>query len=141
MAENEFIRLKYSGDAVSEPLSNVADTRGLIGTFTNIAPGNLTHKYVIANNKLMECGSGAYLNAYRAYLDLDAMPEEALVINDGPSAAPRRRLGVGGNAPAVATGVEDVQGNNVQCTKVLINGQLYIMYNGTMYNVQGQLVK
>ena len=141
VAENEFIRLKYSGAEVSEPLSDEADTRGLIGTFTNIAPGNLTHKYVIANNKLMECGSGAYLNAYRAYLDLDAMPEEALVINDGPSAAPRRRLGVGGNAPQVATGVENVQGDNVQCTKVLINGQLYIMYNGTMYNVQGQLVK
>ena len=141
VAENEFIRLKYSGDAVSEPLSNVADTRGLIGTFTNIAPGYLTHKYVIANNKLMECGSGAYLNAYRAYLDLDAMPEEALVINDGPSAAPRRRLGVGGNAPQVATGVDQVPSDQVPNTKVLINGQLYIMYNGTMYNVQGQLVK
>ena len=141
VAENEFIRLKYSGDAVSEPLSNVADTRGLIGTFTNIAPGNLTHKYVIANNKLMECGSGAYLNAYRAYLDLDAMPEEALVINDGPNAAPRRRLGVGGNAPQVATGVDQVPSDQVPNTKVLINGQLYIMYNGTMYNVQGQLVK
>ena len=141
VAENEFIRLKYSGDAVSEPLSNVADTRGLIGTFTNIAPGNLTHKYVIANNKLMECGSGAYLNAYRAYLDLDAMPEEALVINDGPGAAPRRRLGVAGNAPDVTTGMENVQGDNVQATKVLINGELFILRGEKMYDAKGQLVK
>ena len=141
VAENEFIRLKYSGTVVSEPLSDVEDTRGLIGTFTNIAPGNLTHKYVIANNKLMECGSGAYLNAYRAYLDLEVMPEEALVINDGPGAAPRRRLGVAGNAPDVTTGMENVQGDNVQATKVLINGELFILRGEKMYDAKGQLVK
>ena len=36
-----------------------------------------------------------------------------------------------------ATGIEDVQGDNVQCTKVIENGVLYLMYNGTKYNVQG----
>jgi hypothetical protein len=41
----------------------------------------------------------------------------------------------------VATGLGDVQGDNIKATKVLINGQLYIMYNGTMYNVQGQFVR
>ena len=40
-----------------------------------------------------------------------------------------------------ATGINDVQGDNVRCTKVLRDGVLYIMYNGTMYNVQGQRVK
>ena len=39
------------------------------------------------------------------------------------------------------TGIEDVQGNNVQCTKVIENGVLYILYNGTRYNVQGQVIK
>ncbi len=41
-------------------------------------------------------------------------------------------------------GVDNVQGYNVQSTKVqkiLRDGQIYIMYNGTMYNVQGQKVK
>ncbi|MBQ6790896.1 MAG: leucine-rich repeat protein [Paludibacteraceae bacterium] len=40
-----------------------------------------------------------------------------------------------------ATGLGDVQGDNVQCTKVLRDGVLYIMYNGTMYNVQGQRLR
>ena len=43
--------------------------------------------------------------------------------------------------PKDATGIDNVQGDNVQCTKVLRDGVLYIMYNGTMYNVQGQRVK
>ena len=39
------------------------------------------------------------------------------------------------------TAVENVQTNEVQTTKILRNGQLYIMYKGTMYNVQGARVK
>ena len=39
--------------------------------------------------------------------------------------------------PKSATGVENVQGDKVQSTKVLENGILYILYNGTKYNVQG----
>ena len=34
-------------------------------------------------------------------------------------------------------GLEDVQRDDVQCTKLLREGQVYIMYKGTMYNVQG----
>ena len=43
-----------------------------------------------------------------------------------------------------ANGAEDlveVQGDDVQCTKVLRDGQLYLMYKGTMYNVQGNQLK
>ena len=39
------------------------------------------------------------------------------------------------------TGVENVQSDNVQCTKVIENGVLYLMYKGTKYNVQGQEVR
>ena len=41
----------------------------------------------------------------------------------------------------ISTGINDVQRDDVQVTKVLHNGVLYLMYNGTMYNVQGQKVK
>ena len=37
--------------------------------------------------------------------------------------------------------VEEVQSDNVQIEKVLKNGILYIMYNGTKYNLQGQRVQ
>ena len=40
-----------------------------------------------------------------------------------------------------STAIENVQRDNVQCTKVMENGVLYIMYKGTKYNVQGNVVK
>ena len=44
-------------------------------------------------------------------------------------------------ASETPTGVEDVQGDDVQCTKVLRNGQLYLMYEGRMYDVRGHEIK
>lgn len=38
-------------------------------------------------------------------------------------------------------GLEDVQGNNVQCTKILIDGQIFILRGEKVYNAQGALVK
>lgn len=39
------------------------------------------------------------------------------------------------------TGLGEVQGDKVLCTKVIENGVLYIKYKGTIYNVQGQMIK
>ncbi len=41
----------------------------------------------------------------------------------------------------ITDGIEQVQWDKVQNTKVVKNGQLYIMYNGTMYDVQGKVVR
>ena len=38
-------------------------------------------------------------------------------------------------------GIEDVQGNNVQCTKVVRDGQIFILRGEKVYNAQGALVK
>ena len=49
-----------------------------------------------------------------------------------------------GNPEAKPQGVETVTGDRLWVTgvqKVLIDGKLYLMYKGTMYNVQGQEVK
>ena len=73
------------------------------------------------------------LKGFRAYF----------LVPDGPSGAPK-------NTPAriierheTATGMEIVesQKSKVESKKLIINGQLYILHNGTMYNVQGQVVK
>ena len=45
---------------------------------------------------------------------------------------------LGANSP---TNIDDVQMDDVQCTKFLRNGQIYLMYKGTMYNVQGNQIK
>ena len=39
------------------------------------------------------------------------------------------------------TGIENVQSDNVQCTKVIHNGVLYILHNGKIYNAQGGLME
>jgi len=44
-------------------------------------------------------------------------------------------------APSVATGVDDVQSDNVQCTKVIIDEHVYILRGGEMYDVTGKAVK
>lgn len=43
--------------------------------------------------------------------------------------------------PKDPTGVGQVPSDQVPCTKMLRNGQLYIMYDGQMYDVRGQRVK
>ena len=66
-------------------------------------------------------------------------PHKAFIIyapNSGNQAPRRLRF-----AFETATGVENVQGDNVQSTKVIENGVLYIIKNGVKYNAQGQVVK
>ena len=41
----------------------------------------------------------------------------------------------------LAEGIDNVQGDNVQSTKLIENGQLYLKYEGRMYDVQGAVVK
>lgn len=43
--------------------------------------------------------------------------------------------------PISQQGIEDVQGNNVQCTKVVRDGQIFILRGEKVYNAQGALVK
>ena len=44
-------------------------------------------------------------------------------------------------APSVATGVDEVQSDKVQCTKVVIDDHVYILRSGEMYDVTGKAVK
>ena len=78
--------------------------------------------------------------AHRCYVNYAEFMENPV---SSPTPLPgRKRLMIGVNgAPAVATGLENVQGDNVQCTKVLINGQLFILRGEKMYDAKGQLVK
>ena len=45
---------------------------------------------------------------------------------------------LGANTP---TNIDDVQRDDVQCTKVLRNGQIYLIYEGRMYDIQGNQIK
>ncbi|MBQ3633214.1 MAG: InlB B-repeat-containing protein [Paludibacteraceae bacterium] len=48
---------------------------------------------------------------------------------------------IGANAPQTATGIGNVQSDNVQCTKALHDGVIYIIRGEKVYTIDGQLVK
>ena len=48
---------------------------------------------------------------------------------------------VNGGGNEINLSVGNVQSDDVQCTKVLYNGQVYIIRNGAVYDLNGRLVK
>ena len=56
---------------------------------------------------------------------------------DGNEIIPTPPIIPGNPDAQIPTGVWEVQRDNVQYTKYLKDGKLYLMYKGTMYNVQG----
>lgn len=137
--EYEFI----SEDGASDDVSGKTGTYtngALVGTYHAIAAVPQTeggnYNYVLQKHgeevgfyqvKSADCA----LNPYRAYLSC-SRPHTS-----GAKAAPMRIV----FHTNTTTGVETVQGDKVQSTKVLRNGQLFILRNGVEYNVNGQMVK
>ncbi len=113
---------------------------GFIGAsadvYYNIPDG--VGNYILQNNLYREvlAGAQARILSNRAYINLGAIsPTE-------PALAPgRRRISMGIQSEQVATGIGNVQGDEVQSTKVLINDQLFILRGEKMYDATGRLVK
>ena len=113
------------------------------GTFQPIVLGKQTeldfnggHLFLAANNTLYWPNTNNPLKPFRAYftVNVDAGQSAGMPVRRGMPAH------IGGPAQ-ILTGVENVQGDNVQGTKVVENGVLYIIKNGVKYNAQGQIVK
>ena len=100
-----------------------------------------------ANNTLYWPDDVQYPNSkmkgFRAYFYLDGGGPNGHEFNNQSQAQVAARYR---NMPAVwriqntATDIEQVQRDKGQCTKLIKNGALFIMYKGTMYNVQGNKV-
>lgn len=138
--EYEFISKEGASDDITSKRGTFTNG-ALVGTYYAIDPlaqmtgGN--YNYVLNN----QGGNVAFYQVrdnacsvppYRAYLSCGYNASAA-----GPNPAPMRIV----FHQDTTTGVEEVQGNKVPCTKVFENGVLYIMNNGIKYNVQGQLCK
>ena len=126
----------YEGDAVGSPVANGA----LRGTFVDIDEDAFAllsgDVYLLINNAIRPRTTGNFLNANRAYIlynELDPLPAAGL--------APGKRVRAIPMQGQTATGMDNVQGDDVQCTKVLIDGQMYILRANRMYDVTGKLVK
>jgi hypothetical protein len=128
--------------AVASPIL----TNGMMGTFVNLATSDpncpLWGNYIIKNNKyLLVDSEDVRMFSNRAYIVKDEIPAASADPAPDPSGAPRRRLIIGADAPAVVTGMDEVQEGNIQSAKVLIDGQLFIIRGEKMYDATGRLVK
>ena len=133
-AQSDVLYCFYGTESVSDP-----DNSGAMkGTFVNLTLTNLTNIYYFAQKALWSCVDLTSLSvpANRAYVQMDEMPD----ITESNPAPGVRRITLGVNGQQVATGVDQVQGDEVP-TKMIINGQLFILRGKKMYDAQGKLVK
>ena len=98
------ITVVYEGDEALSP----GNHNGLYGTFTDnttVEQGN----YIVYNNELRLCGTGCYINAYRAYLNLTE------VTSDVPAPMPgRQRIGMNVQGGNETTALDNItEGNGI----------------------------
>ena len=118
-------------------------TNGMHGTFSN--------KTFTASDESIYYFSGRHIwamkdrtaeitvPAYRCYVDYDEFKTHPV---SSPAPLPgRMRMTIGVNGKNTPTGVENVQGDKVQSTKVLIDGQLFILRGEKIFDATGRLVK
>lgn len=123
--------IDYASDASSD--------NGLIGSFEQreISDGHDNY-YVLHSNQLWKAGSGVSVGANRAYIDISDVCE----VGEAPSQAPgRKRVTMAVEGEQTSTNIHNISTTQGTAEKVLINGSLYIMRDGTTYNISGQIVK
>ena len=105
---------------------------GLVGSFTReqLAEG----MYIIQNNKFYRTGADNYVGAHKAYIDMTNVPEETTPVPG------RRYVTMQIGDVQTPTALDEVTVNQ-ENAKFILNGQLYILRDGKLYNAQGQLVK
>ena len=115
-----------------EDLKSTCEHMHFQGVFDQYLLEGDNKRFVGSNNYLYSpAEGGTTMGAFRCYFTIP-VESQALV---GSKAA---RIVFG---PQVATGIENVQSDQVPSTKVIIDGTLYIIRDGRTYNAQGQLVK
>ena len=103
--------------------------------------------FVTANDPTMGTVTGDGVYGENATVTIQAIANEGFQFvkwNDGNTENPRSFVATS-DAAFVAIfekteGIDDVSGD-VHCTKVLRDGNLYLMYQGTTYNIQGTKVQ
>ena len=113
---------------------DVQEANGLVGNLgeTAITVPQNGHSYVLSTNRLYLVDGDVTIAPNRAYIDMSAISTIA------PAQGAKRRVIATYNQ---ATGVENVQEGNVQCTKLIRNGQLLILRDGQFFNAMGAPVK
>lgn len=123
----------YSGDKVATPVS-ASLNNGLQGVYednTDVPNG----MYFLNSNKLWQSSGSNKVDANRAYVDLNYVP------NYVPAPVAGRRRVVMPCIPEETTALPSEVENETNVTKQMINGKLYIQKNGRMYDAQGKNIQ
>ena len=114
------------------PRAEVQDANGLIGNLGTDAITVPMDAFVLKNNLLYLVNSDVTIAPNRAYIDMNAITPVT------PAQGAKRRVIAVENQ---ATGVENLQPSAFSLEKVLMNGQLFILRDGQLYNVTGVRVQ
>ncbi len=123
----------------TEPADGYAKYYGIYAPMDGSQLHGITNGYVLGSDQYLYTTSSLVetqvMNALRGYFVLN------FPTGGGASGAPRAKVVFNSHETETTTGIEDVQGDNVQCTKVIRDGQLLIIKDNRTYNAQGQLIK
>lgn len=134
----------FAGVTVEKDLDPTEPADGLAKYYGIYAPMNgegihaITHGYVLGSDQYLysvaDLPESQTMKALRGYFVLNF---------PGAASAPKHIAKVVFNSTETenATALEELQINPSQCTKIMLNGLLYIVREGKIYNLQGQLVK
>ena len=129
------VRFVYQDDGSPAVAGN---ENGLYGTHADLPVQNANY-YVLQSNEFRPVsGAQVTVPAYRAYLNIAAVPDAT-----GNSAlSPRRKVICIADVQNGATAIDILmQTQDAGDCKILRNGQLYILHDDKTYNAQGLLVK
>ncbi len=130
LATGSEIKVQYG----NQTAATAGDYNGLVGSFTReqLAEG----MYIIQNNKFYRTGADNYVGAHKAYINMGGVPEEG----ETAHVPGRRYVTMQIGDVQTPTALDEVTVNQ-ENAKFILNGQLYILRDGKLYNAQGQLVK
>ncbi|MBR1717044.1 MAG: InlB B-repeat-containing protein [Paludibacteraceae bacterium] len=122
--------------------------RGMHGVLTDggsiaITEENKRDILYISQNDLYNCTNLTSLSLVknRAYIVMSEVPTYAEYHPTSQPNNARRRVTLSMNGTNSATDIDNIFGNDTKAEKVLINGQLFILRGGKMFDATGHLVK
>ncbi len=136
-------RISFYNKVNAAHTETAGSLNGMYGTFEDLtfSPATDQNIYYFSGHNIWAVKKNTadvLLPAYLCYVKMDELL--ASPTPDANPASGRRRVTLGVNGQQVATGVDQVQGDEVP-TKMIINGQLFILRGEKMYDAQGKLVK
>lgn len=140
-AKSNAMRFYYTS---ATPAGEPDNSGAMKGTFEaqTLTGAQLNNVYYFAGHALWSCvdltESGLSVPANRAWVVLD---ENMPAISTSNPAPGRRYIYMGVNGQNATTGFGEVQGDELQSTKMLINGHLFIRRGEKTYDATGRLVK